>query len=230
MMRERGAVIGPSLPPMSPGTVPVHVRMAHLTGTVDIAVLGENRLSAVVPTQRDVTLHSRVVAGEEDALGEVYQAFGGLVLAMANRVIGDRDAARDVAQEVFVQFWQRPLAYDPARGPLRSWLAMVAHRRAVDWVRREERRRRLPITAFEPLEHPPPDETVETADVHCRVRRSVQTLPETLRAAVELAFYRGLTYREIAVELGIPEGTAKSRMRSALQRLARSLADEGIGR
>lgn len=203
--------------------------MTYLRGTVDVTVTRDSSPSAVVPTQRDADLHSRVVAGDESALGEVYQTFGTLVVALANRVIGDHDAARDVAQEVFVQFWERPLAFDPARGSLRTWFALLAHRRAVDWVRREERRRRLPVQAFDVADLPPVDEVVAAADVACQVRRTVRTLPDTLRTAVELAFYGGLTYREIAVELGIPEGTAKSRMRSALQRLARSLAEDGIG-
>jgi RNA polymerase sigma-70 factor (ECF subfamily) len=179
----------------------------------------------------DAELHSRLVAGDECALGEIYGLYGALVHALAYRVTRNRDAASDVAQDVFGYLWERPLAYDPDRGRLRSWLAMLAHRRAVDWVRTEERRRHLAAAELRgPFALPGVDETVEKADTACRVQRIVRGLPDTLRTAVELAFYRELTYREVAAELGIPEGTAKSRIRNALARIARTLAEEGIGR
>jgi RNA polymerase sigma factor (sigma-70 family) len=191
--------------------------------------------SPVVPAraQTDGELHRRVGAGDEAALAEVYRRFGPLVHALARRVTGDVEAARDVAQEVFCHFWERPLAYDPDRGSLRTWLATLAHRRAVDWVRREERRRRAPATLAADLlvagAGPGADEAVEAADTAHRVRRTVAALPPDMREPIELAFYNGCTYREVAIKLGIPEGTAKSRLRSALARLARVLADEGIG-
>jgi RNA polymerase sigma-70 factor (ECF subfamily) len=178
---------------------------------------------------RDAELHSRLVAGDEHALGEMYGLFGGLVHALAYRVTRDRDAASDVVQEVFGALWERPLAYDPHRAGLRTWLAMLAHRRAVDWVRGEQRRRRLSGTELPgAFELPGADEAVEAADTSCRVRLIVGALPDTLRTAVELAFYQEMTYREVAAKLGIPEGTAKSRMRNALARIARTLAEEGI--
>lgn len=187
---------------------------------------------APVRAQTDGELHRRVAAGDEAALAEVYRRFGSLVHALARRVTGDAEAARDVAQEVFSHFWERPLAYDPDRGSLRTWLATLAHRRAVDWVRREERRRRPPATLTADLlvtaAGPGADEAVEAADTAHRVRRTVAALPPAMREPIELAFYSGCTYREVAIKLGIPEGTAKSRLRSALARLARVLADEGI--
>jgi len=200
-----------------------------------VTVMGEGPAVAIAPPDQDMDWHRRLVAGDEAALTEVYGAFAALVTGVAFRVLGDRDLARDVTQEVFVQVWRSPLAYEPDRGSLRAWLALLAHRRAVDWVRREERRRRLPAaaaaaTAGGAEQAPAADEIVEKTETVDLVRHGVRNLPESLRVAVELAFYRGLTYRQIAVELGIPEGTAKSRMRAALRRLARCLADEGLGR
>jgi len=193
-------------------------------------VTGESARPVAVPALQDAELHSRLVAGDERALAEIYQSFGKLVHALAFRVTRDRDAAGDVAQEVFGHLWEHPLAFDPSRAGLRTWLAMLAHRRAVDWVRGEERRRRLAAPELHgPFELPGVDEAVEANDTSCRVRLIVSTLPDTLRTAVELAFYKEMTYREVAVELGIPEGTAKSRMRNALARIARTLAEEGIG-
>jgi RNA polymerase sigma-70 factor, ECF subfamily len=187
---------------------------------------------ASTPLSTDVDLHGRVVAGDESALGELYTRFSGFVQSLARRVTCDADAARDVTQEVFVHFWEHPLAFDPDRGALRSWFAMLAHRRAVDWIRREERRRKPPDHLAAMVVAPAlpgVDEEWEAADEVRRVREIVANLPEKLREAIRLAFYRGLTYREVAVELGIPEGTAKSRMRIALQRIAQNLAEEGMG-
>ena len=193
-------------------------------------VTGDNAQAVATPQLRDVELHSRLVAGDDSALGELYGLFATLVHTLAYRVTRDREAASDVAQEVFSHLWENPLGYDPHRAGLRTWLAMLAHRRAVDWVRREERRRHLATKELHgPFELPGADEAVETADTACRVRLIVRELPTTLRTVVELAFFREMTYREVAAELGIPEGTVKSRIRSALARIARALAEEGIG-
>src|SRR5207244_8696495 len=89
----------------------------------------------------------RLLAGEEAALNEIYDQFASFVYGLALRVIGDARAAEDVAQDVFVCIWERPDAFDPDRGSLRTWLGTLAHRRAVDHVRREEARRRRAITA-----------------------------------------------------------------------------------
>jgi RNA polymerase sigma-70 factor (ECF subfamily) len=191
-------------------------------------------VSPAVTAPADADLHCRVVAGDDHALAEVYERFGAFVYALARRVTGDADAARDIVQEVFVHFWERPLSYDPERAGLRTWFATLAHRRSVDWVRREERRRRLPAAqaalSLAADTQPTAAEQYEAACTAARVRQIVADLPDLLRQPVELAFYGGLTYREVAVELRIPEGTAKSRMRSALQQLRRILAAEGLGR
>lgn len=90
----------------------------------------------------DVELHRRLVYGDESALRELYAAYGGLVRRVAVRVTRSPAAAEDVAQEVFAQLWSRPYGFDARRGSLRTWLSMVAHRRAVDWVRGEARHRK----------------------------------------------------------------------------------------
>lgn len=178
---------------------------------------------------RDEMLRDRLAAGDEDALGEVYDLFAPLVHGLARRVTGDAEAARDVTQEVFAGLWERPLAFDPERGSLRGWLATLAHRRAVDWVRRESRRRRPPpAAAVEDVSPNGADERVLASERESGVRRSLNALSPPLREALELAYYRGLTYREVAAELGVPEGTAKSRIRSALAQLGRRLEREGL--
>ncbi|WP_033407912.1 sigma-70 family RNA polymerase sigma factor [Nonomuraea coxensis] len=177
----------------------------------------------------DRLLHQRVVGGDESALGEVYDRLSPLIFGLSLRVTRDRVIAEDITQEVFLVFWERPLAYDPGRGTLRAWLATIAHRRAVDHVRAEERRR---VSALGPrlFEREParPEDGVLAADEAERVRQAVTRLPDGLRQAVELAYFGGRTYRQVGEELGVPEGTAKSRIRLALRRLADALAEEEV--
>lgn len=176
---------------------------------------------------RDEDLRARLAAGDADALGEIYDMYAPLVHGLARRVAGDTEAARDVTQEVFAGLWEHPLAFDPERGSLRGWLATLAHRRAVDWVRREVRRRRPPEPET-PADPAGADEAVLASELASGVKRSLDALPPPMRDVLELAYYRGLTYREVAVALGIPEGTAKSRIRSALAHLGRRLEREGL--
>jgi len=179
---------------------------------------------------KDVRLVQRIAAGDETALTHVYDQFAPTVFGVARRVLGDATAAEDVVQEVFVSLWERPHAFDGARGTLAAWLGMLAHRRAVDRVRREEAsRRRADAMAAQPPSAPPDiDEAVSSLWVGERVRAAVQGLPEEQRACVNLAYFEGKTYVEVAEILGIPEGTAKSRMRLALRKLADTLDVEGI--
>ncbi len=182
------------------------------------------------PATRDVRLIDRIMAGDETALTRVYDQFSPTVFGVARRVLGDTSAAEDVVQEVFVALWERPHTFDAARGTLASWLGMLAHRRAVDRVRREEAsRRRADAMAAQPPSAPPDlDEAVSSLWISERVRAAVQSLPEEQRTCVNLAYFEGKTYIEVAALLGIPEGTAKSRMRLALRKLADTLNSEGI--
>ncbi|MFD7709984.1 RNA polymerase sigma factor [Streptomyces sp. NPDC059786] len=178
----------------------------------------------------DAEVHRRLVYGDETALAEVYTAYGGLVRGVAVRVTRSPVAAEDVAQEVFAQLWSRPYAFDADRGSLRTWLSMLAHRRAVDWVRSEARHRkdaRADDTALHaiPEPGPGPDETLVDRERSLMLHTALSELPQQQREVVHLAYFAGRTYRQAAVELGIPEGTAKTRLRSALRKLADSLTD-----
>jgi RNA polymerase sigma-70 factor (ECF subfamily) len=170
----------------------------------------------------------RVVAGDDRALHEVYDQYASFVYGLALRVIGDARASEDVSQDVFVTFWERPTAFDPARGNLRTWLGMVTHRRAVDHIRREvARRRRAERDAARAVSMPDVEEMATALLTAERVRAALAVLPEAQRRAVHLAYFGGQTYREVAQTLGIPEGTAKSRLRLALRRIADTLEAEG---
>ena len=180
------------------------------------------------PSSWEAQIHHRLVAGDEAALSELYAQFSSFVYGLATRVTANRTTAQDVTQEVFARVWEHPELFDPERGSLRAWLGTLTHHRAVDHVRREEagrRRAQREATASVPLDI---EEMATSLAVAERVRLAVDALPEEQRAAVQLAYFGGRTYREVASELGIPEGTAKSRLRVALRRVADALEREGL--
>jgi RNA polymerase sigma-70 factor (ECF subfamily) len=196
--------------------------VAPTGAAVTAAWLGE-------PGAWERAIGGRLAAGEPAALAEVYDQYASFVFGLARRVIGEPRGAEDVTQEVFVSLWERPEAFDPVRGSMRTWLATLAHRRAVDYVRREEARRRRSQRDAARQATPVPDvEELASAILMAEeVRAAVVALPEEQRRAIELAYFGGRTYREVAVELGIPEGTAKSRLRLGLRRIASALSEAG---
>ena len=179
----------------------------------------------------DGTLVVAIGRWREDALAEAFRRHAGAVFALAKRVLGDGTAAEEVVQEVFLRLWNAPDRFDPERGTLRSYLLAQAHGRAVDQLRsesarrrREEREARATAVAGYDVEH-------EVSDLILgeHVRGALGVLPDAERKAIELAYFRGLTYREVATRLGQPEGTVKSRIRSGLKRMQGQLATLGIG-
>ena len=172
--------------------------------------------------ETDALMAARLLAGDERALGEIFDRLGTVVYGAALRVLGDAAAAQDVAQDVFVELWGHPGRYDPAAGSLRTYLAVLARHRAVDLIRgelrriaRQERNHRLSPGRPPAL----PSDEVVAAEAASLVRAPVGLLPDSQRQVVELAYFGGLSYREVAVAAGIPEGTAKSRLRLALAKL-----------
>lgn len=170
----------------------------------------------------DSLLARRIAAGDERALAEVFDDLGGAVFASAVRVLGNGSSAQDVVQDVFVELWCHPERYDETLGTLRTYLTVCARHRAHDVLRselrrvgREQRHERL----MPAQRQPSPSEQVAEAEMACAVRDAVQQLPPSQREVVELAYFGGLSYRDVARAAGIPEGTAKSRVRLALARL-----------
>jgi RNA polymerase sigma factor (sigma-70 family) len=171
----------------------------------------------------DLELVARLMAGDSSALAEIYDRYSGLVYALARRVLGDDALAEDITQEVFVFVWEYPQRFDPARGSLRAWLGLLAHRRSVDRVRAEVRRTNReahaepalgPISAENDV-----DDRLSLDWLAVRVREGLDRLPAEQREALVLAYYGARTHRQVADELAIPEGTAKSRLRLALKKL-----------
>lgn len=162
----------------------------------------------------------------EDALAEAYRRHGGAVFGLARRVLGgDGAGAEEVVQEVFLRLWNSPDRFDPDRGSLRSFLLAQAHGRAVDLLRsdtarrrREERDARWTAEAGYDVER----EVWDLAEAE-RVRQALGVLSEDERRAIELAYFGGRTYREVAVLLGAPEGTVKTRIRVGLRRMRSAL-------
>jgi RNA polymerase sigma-70 factor (ECF subfamily) len=182
----------------------------------------------VRPSAWEHTVRDRIVARDDTALTDVYDQFASFVYGLALRVIGDARAAEDVSQDVFVTIWERPEAFDPQRGSLRTWLGTLTHRRAVDYVRREEaRRRRAEREASRAVTTPDVEEMATALVTAERVRAALDVLPAEQRRAIQLAYFEGKTYRQVAEVLGIPEGTAKSRLRLGLRRVAAALEAEG---
>ncbi len=172
-------------------------------------------------------LAHRLRAGDDTALTELYDTYSSFVFGLALRVIGDRSAAEDVTQEVFVGVWTQPDRFDPERGTLKAFLGTLCHRRSVDLIRNEEsRRRREDKIAAEPVFAAQVDDDALRSVTARTVRIAVAALPANQRKALELAYFDGHTYRQVADRLGIPEGTAKSRLRLALQRIAELLDPE----
>lgn len=178
---------------------------------------------------RDATLIGRLIAGDEAALGDVYDDYSALIYGLARSVSHDEQIAREVTQDVFTHLWEFPDRVDLARGSLKSYLAVIAHRRAVDAVRRSERRMRTHDRVARHRASAAPGSDVQVLAESGRAWQSerlaalVDGLPREQGDALRLAYFEGRTYREVAVQLGIPEGTAKSRLRLALARLREQL-------
>lgn len=185
------------------------------------------------PSLKDTSDAGLVVAiarWREDALAEAYRRHAGAVYALARRVTNDTTAAEEVVQEVFLRLWNAPDKFDPERGSLRSYLLAHAHGRSVDLLRSESSRKRREEAEARQAAESGYDVEHEVWDLAVaeHVKDALGVLPADERRAIELAYFGGHTYREVAVALGQPEGTVKSRIRSGMRRLAGHLSAAGI--
>jgi RNA polymerase sigma-70 factor (ECF subfamily) len=183
---------------------------------------------------RDASDAALVVAigrWREDALAEVYRRHGGAAYALARRLLNDNQLAEEVLQEVFLRLWNAPERFDSERGSLRAYLLAQTHGRSVDLLRSETSRRRR--EEREARESPSFGDDIEREVIDLtvseKVKEVVARLPIDERQAIELAYFGGHTYRQVAVMLQAPEGTVKSRIRSGLRRLRKDLDAAGIG-
>jgi RNA polymerase sigma factor (sigma-70 family) len=167
----------------------------------------------------DEQLLEAIAAGDEGALAELYDRFGRVAYGVALRILRDQALAEDAVQEAFLAVWRSAESYRRERAKPATWILTLVHRRAVDLVRREDRRR------GEPLDEVPeatgtavPDEA-DLRDRRTAVQAALRQLPDDQRQALELAYYGGYTQSELAERLGVPLGTIKSRMFAGLNQL-----------
>jgi RNA polymerase sigma-70 factor (ECF subfamily) len=167
----------------------------------------------------------------QDALAEAYRRHAGSVFALARRLLIDPGMAEEIVQEVFLRLWNQPERFDPERGSLRAFLLAQTHGRSVDMLRSETSRRRREERDARSTAEAGYDIEREVMDLSVadQVNEVMAVLPVDERRAIELAYFGGHTYRQVAVMLDQPEGTVKSRIRSGLRRMRDQLMDAGVG-
>jgi RNA polymerase sigma factor (sigma-70 family) len=178
----------------------------------------------------DAALLALIARADEAALRELYGRFGRLAYGLAFRILRDDALAQDAVQEAFLGVWRTADRFTAERAKPSTWLLTLVHRRAVDLVRREERRRAEPL---EPESEPPGVEAPDEADLLTQrhaLREALRQLPPEQREAIELAYYGGYTQSELAERLGQPLGTIKSRMFAGLSRLRDALEEGAVGK
>ena len=174
---------------------------------------------------RAAALMDRVQRGDRSAFADLYDELAPVVYGVCLRVLRDPSLSEEVTQEIFVEIWKTSTRFDGTRGNVRTWAATIAHRRAVDRVRSVEASRRRDQADADGRESEASgvdDEVVSRlqSDV---VRAALDVLSEKQRKAIELAYFDGLSYREVAVVLDLPEGTVKTRIRDGMHRLRTEL-------
>ena len=177
----------------------------------------------------DRELMRRVAAGDETALGELYDRFASVLNALAARVLGDRGDAEEVVQEVFVHAWHRADTYDPQRSAVSTWLVLVTRSRAIDRLRsRRVVDRTHDQVRQEAAEHESPRgvRAVHRTERRQRLHEALSGLPSEQRRVLELAYFGGMTQREIARSTDTPLGTVKTRTLLALRKLRDELRGE----
>ena len=176
----------------------------------------------------EAQLVRRIAAGEEDALGLLYDRLGGAVYSLCLRIVHDPGAAEELTQETFVRLWRSAASFSEERGRVSSWLLRIAHNLALNEIRRRQSR---PVAApsdewdavvasvADPSDEGDPVVATGMREQAAAVRRALAELPTPQRQAIELAFFGGLSQAEVAAALGDPLGTVKSRIRIGMQHL-----------
>ncbi|HEY2517294.1 MAG TPA: sigma-70 family RNA polymerase sigma factor [Polyangiaceae bacterium] len=187
--------------------------------------------SATSAQGTDVELLRRIGLGDAAAIGELYDRYAAVLFPLALRIVRDRAEAEDVVHDAFVTVADRATQFAPDRGTVVAWLVTLARNLSIDRTRRRERRGTL---AREVLAHEPvapvesPESQIAAASERAKIRRALATLPEAQRTTLEIAFFEGLTYPEIAEREKVPLGTIKSRAARALASLREALEREGV--
>jgi RNA polymerase sigma-70 factor, ECF subfamily len=162
----------------------------------------------------DAALVSAIRAGDPGAMALLYDRYGSVVYSVALRVLGDTGSAEDVLQEVFMQLWRNPNAFDSSRGNLAPWLAVIARNRAIDLIRK--RHPETDVADIVISVEPDMAGDAERGRAMEKVRGALSSMPAAQRNALEMAYFEGLSHSEIAAKTGEPLGTIKTRIRTGL--------------
>jgi RNA polymerase sigma-70 factor (ECF subfamily) len=170
----------------------------------------------------DAALVARIVQRDESALAALYDRYAGMLSSVLNRILRDTQAAEEILQDIFYQLWRNAGQFDASRGSLPGWLLVIARNRAISRLRRHN-----PASGEELLENTVVlptnlESSIAQQQMVGKVRGAMESLPKEQRAALELAYFEGLTHSEIAARTGDPLGTVKTRLRSALETLKRN--------
>lgn len=179
----------------------------------------------------DGELLRRIGAGDIEAVGDLYDRYTPVLFPLALRIVRERAEAEDVVHDAFVTVSDRAGQYVAERGSVAAWLVTLVRNLSIDRRRRRDRRGALArdVIAFEPHAMPADPETLTSdASDRAKVRRALATLPSAQRETLEIAFFEGLSYPEIAAREGVPLGTIKSRAARAITSLREALDHEGI--
>lgn len=190
-------------------------------------------------TIRDEILIQQIAQGSTDGLGILYDRYGRLVYALGVKITGDAGQAEEIVQEVFLRVWQGASSYDSTRGKVFTWLFTIAHNMCIDEVRRRKNRPQAvspsPDSEQDPVLMVPDsnpesniEETVWSNEIARAVRDALQQLPPEQSRVIEMSYFQGLTHKQIAERLGLPLGTAKTRMVLGLKRMRQILGRLGF--
>ena len=171
----------------------------------------------------DAALIERIVQRDETALAALYDRYAGMLSSVLNRILRDTQAAEEILQDIFFQLWRNPSRFDPARGSLPGWLMVIARNRAISQLRRHN-----PAAGDELPKTPSSRPSISnrprrSSSCSAACSAALETLPAEQRAAIELAYFEGMSHSEIARRTGDPLGTVKTRLRSAVETLKRNL-------
>lgn len=188
-------------------------------GAYDVAEVNDEQLLVAI-RERD-----------EGAIATLYDRYGGLAFGLAFRILNDRNAAEDVVQDAFFSVWRRAVSFEVGRGSARTWLLSIVHHRAIDRLRGTAGRARqdAPLEDYEyALSVEDPWREVSRSVQRDVLQRSLNTLPNEQRVAIEMAYFSGYTQQEIATTMHVPVGTIKGRLRIGLQKLRVLLSGTGV--
>ena len=216
-------------------------RVAPPSGAPHFARSMTERQSRSAPTSSsqasqgttDLQVMSRLIAGDERALGVLYDRYGTLAYSLASAIVPDAADAEEVVADAFSQIWRSAAAFDASRGSVVAWVSTIVRTRSLDLIRSQKRRARVLDQAAAMSEEgaspglsagaPSPDREVESNEAQILVRRALANLPPPQRLVLEMAYFGGLSQSEIAGTLSEPLGTVKTRMRSGMEKLRLAL-------